>query len=291
MQHLQEHFILGIRLFFRVFLLFVFSIHLSANEKIIALSPSINEIIYALGDGDKIVGNTTFCTYPEDAKAKAKVGGYFSPSLEKIISLQPDMVIMQDSSAKLAKKLKKFDIKTKVVSLTTLEDIKNTITIIGDIVDKKDEANKIVSTINKKLNDLKSIIKDKRILIVIGANSSLEKRIFVVGQNLYLNDIILQSGNKNALNSTRKGQPILNMENIISTNPDIVIVLAPFRKTKNLSIQELINPWLDLPINAAITKSVFILDKEYAGISSHRLIYFLDDFKSYLEIYKKQIKK
>lgn len=274
----------------RYIFLLLFAMNLFSYDKIIALSPSINEIIYALGDGDKIVGNTTFCKYPEDSNKKAKVGGYFSPSLEKIIALQPDIVIMQQSSVKLSKQLKKFNIKTKVVALTTLNDIKNTITIIGDVLNKKDKSNKIVSTINEKLNNLKSIVKDKKILIVIGANASLEKRIFVVGQNLYLNDIILQSENKNALNSTRKGQPILNMENIISTNPDIVIILAPFRESKDLSVQELITPWLDLPITAAITKSIFVLDKEYAGISSHRLTYFLDDFKSYLETYKKRIK-
>jgi iron complex transport system substrate-binding protein len=270
----------------KIIFILVFAINLFAYDKIVALSPSINEIIYALGNGDKIVGNTTFCKYPKDSNKKAKVGGYFAPSLEKIIALQPDMVIMQDSSLKLSNQLKKFNIKTKVVSLTSLEDIKDTITIIGDILDKKLEANKILTTINTKLNNIKSIVKDKKILIVIGSNTSLEKRVFVVGQNLYLNDIIVHSGNINALNSKRKGQPILNMENIIATNPDIVIVLAPFRESKNLSVQELIDPWLKLPINAANSKSIFILDKEYAGISSHRLIYFLDDFKSYLERYK-----
>ena len=268
--------------------LLLFTINLFSYDRIIALSPSINEIIYALNSGDKIVGNTTFCTYPKQAQNKAKVGGYFSPSLEKIISLKPDMVIMQKSSEKLSFKLKRLGIKTKIVKLTSLQDIKDTIYQIGDILEKKDEAKKILSTLDNRLEAIKNIINNKKILLVIGHNLSLEKRIFVAGQNLYFDDIINISGNTNALQSKRKGQPVLNMENIIATNPDIVILLAPFTKQKELTHKQLISPWLNLPINAAKTKNIFVEDNEYAGISSHRLIYFLEDFKEYLTNAKNQ---
>lgn len=259
-----------------------FCLQVIASERIVALSPSINEIIYALGDGDKIVGNTTYCTYPNEAKTKTKVGGYFSPSLEKILSLKPDMVIMQQSSFNLSQKLKKLGVKTQVLNLKSLNDIKNSITIIGDILDKKIQAQKILHTINIKLKEIQGIIKNKKILIVIGQNLSLEKHIFVAGQNLYFDDIITTSGNTNAFQSNRVGQPILNMENIIATNPDIVVLLAPFIKDKNITNEQLINPWLNLPINAKKTNSIYIVGKHYAGIASDRITYFLEDFKGFL---------
>jgi len=263
--------------------LILFCIFSFANDRVIALSPSINEIIYALGEGDKIVGNTTFCKYPEDAKSKQKVGGYFSPSLEKIISLRPDIVIMQKSSIKLSKKLNKLGIKTKVVSLDRLETIKNSIKDIGDILNKPEIAKNILDNLEHRIDKIKNIIKNKKILMVIGHNLKLEKRIFIVGQNLYFNDIINLSGNTNAFKSNRKGQPILNMESIIATNPDIVILIAPFTKQKGLTKKDLIKPWLDLPINAKKTKNIYVLDKDYAGIASHRLKFFLEDFKGFLE--------
>jgi iron complex transport system substrate-binding protein len=264
-------------------LLLLFTINLFSYDRIIALSPSINEIIYALDAGDKIVGNTTFCTYPQNAKSKPKVGGYFSPSLEKILSLKPDIVIMQKSSIKLSKKLESLGIKTKVVQLTTLQDIKDTINQIGIVLEKQTKAQEILTTLKEKLSQTQNIVKDKKILFVIGHNLKLDSRIFVVGQNLYFDDIIKFSGNVNAFQSKRAGQPILNMENLIATNADIVILLAPFTKQKELTKEQLIAPWLDLPINAAKTKAIFVLDKEYAGISSHRLIYFLEDFKGFLQ--------
>jgi iron complex transport system substrate-binding protein len=267
----------------KILILLIFTINLFAYERIIALSPSINEIIYALDAGDKIVGNTTYCTFPLDAQSKPKVGGYFSPSLEKILSLKPDIVIMQKSSIKLSKKLESLGIKTKVVELTTLQDIKDTISSIGISLEKPKKANEILTTLEKKLVQTQNILKNKKILFVIGHNLKLDKRIFVAGQNLYFDDIINQCGNTNAFQSNRSGQPILNMENLIATNADIVILLAPFKKQKKLTKEQLIAPWLDLPINAAKTKSIYVLDKEYAGISSHRLIYFLEDFKGFLQ--------
>lgn len=267
----------------RALLLSMLAFNLYAADRIVALSPSINEIIYALDSGDKIVGNTTHAIYPEKAKTKPKVGGYFSPSLEKILSLKPDIVIMQKSSEKLSSKLNKLGIKTKVLSLKTLDDIKKSIIYIGDIVGKKDKAKEILNTLNLALDETKNIVNNKKILFVIGHNTKLEKRIFVAGQNLYFDDIITNSGNINAFQSKRTGQPVLNLENIIATNADIVVLLAPFTKDKGLTKEQLIKPWLSLPINASKTKSIYAVDKHYAGIASHRLIYFLQDLKEFLQ--------
>lgn len=189
---------------------------------------------------------------------------------------------MQNSSIKLSKKLNKLGIKTKVVKLKNLENIKNTISSIGTILNKNKKATEILDDLMIKLKQTNNIVKNKKILMVIGHNLKLEKRIFVAGQNLYFDDIINASGNTNAFKSKRVGQPILNLENIIATNPDIVILIAPFAKQKKLTQNDLIKPWLNLPINAKKTKSIYVLDKHYAGIASHRLVYFLEDFRGFL---------
>lgn len=267
----------------KIILALLFAVHLFGVERIIALSPSINEIIYALGGEDKIVGNTEFCDFPLKAKQKPKVGGYFAPSLEKALSLKPDLVIMQDSSQDLANKLQKLGIQTKVLRLATLEDIRVTIYEIGEVLDKKKEAKKILDTMQIALEQTKNIVKNKKILMVIGHNTTLEKRIFVVGQNLYFDDIIEFSGNTNALQSSRAGQPILNLENIMACNPDIVILLAPYLGKNGITKEALLKPWQNLPITASKNGMIYIEDKEYAGISSDRVILFLRDFKGFLQ--------
>ena len=270
----------------KLFLLLTMVVFVNAGERIVALSPSVNEIVFALGSGDAIVGNTTYCTYPASSQNVKKVGGYFSPSLEKIVSLNPTMVIMQQNNYKLSQKLKALGIKTKVVKIDSLANIKNTILKIGEILHKENEAQKIVDNINKELKNIKGITSNKKILFVMGHNTSLASRIFVAGQNLYFDDIIKASGNINAYQSQREGQPVLNMENIIACNPDIVILLAHSMHEKGLSKKDLTDPWIQLPINAAKSNSIYIIDKHYAGIPSERLVNFLQDFEGILNDYK-----
>ena len=271
----------------KLLLLLVLAVNILATERIVALSPSVNEIVFALGKGERIVGNTSYCRYPKASLDITKVGGYFNPSLEKILALNPSIVIMQQNNYKLNQKLMQLGMKTKVIKIDRLSNIKDSILDIGKTLDREVEAEKILENINQELERLKGITKNKRILVVMGHNTSLASRIFVSGQNLYFDDIINASGNTNALQSKRKGQPILNMENIIATNPDIVILLSHSMHEKGLSRDELINPWRELPINAAKTDSIYIIDKLYAGIPSDRLVFFLRDFQGILNDYKK----
>ncbi len=260
---------------------------LNAQERIIALSPSINEIIFSLDSGDKIVANTDHCLYPKDSIAIPKVGGYFSPSLEKIISLKPTLVIMQQNNHKLSLKLEQLGIKSKVIQIDTLDNIKKSIIEIGTILKKEEKAKKIVENINDELKNLKNIINKKKILIVFGRNTDLSKHVFVAGQNLYFDEIINESNNTNALQSERKGQPILNMENIIASNPDIVLLLARCQ-ADGVSNEELIEPWKELPISASTTEAIYVNNNIYAGMPSDRLALFLRDFREMLEDYKKK---
>ena len=272
----------------QLFLILFITLTLNAQERIIALSPSINEIIFALDAGEQIVGNTDYALYPKASIDIPKVGGYFSPSLEKIVSLKPTLVIMQQNNHKLSLKLEQLGIKTKIIKIDKLENIKKSIIEIGDILDKKERANKIVKNINDELKNLKSIVSNKKILIVFGRYPKLDKQIFVAGQNLYFDEIINESNNTNALKSERKGQPILNMENIIASNPDIVLLLARC-KADGVDNKELIKPWLELPISASKTNSIYLNNNIYASMPSERLVLFLRDFREMLEDYKKCI--
>lgn len=258
------------------------ALQLSAYDRIVALSPAINEIIFALGEGDKIVGNTDYCRYPIESKKIQKVGGYFSPSLEKIVALKPDIVIMQENNAAFDEKVRSLGIRTMVVKIDTIDSIKKAIADIAKLLHKEPQGAVIVAKIDRSLGGLKGIVKNKKILIPIGYHTELSKEIYVAGQNLYFDDIINASGNTNALQTTQKGQPVLNLEKILKLNPDIVIILAPLMGEKKITKEALIAPWLKLPINAAKTKSVFVEEGEYVSIPSDRIVHFINDFRGIL---------
>jgi len=265
-----------------IILIIIFTIYIEANQKVVALSPAINEIIYALNRGDMIVANTEYCNYPLVSKKKYKVGGYFSVSMERVLKAKPSLVIMQKNNQKLATRLKKFNIKSEVFKIERLQDIKDTIRGIGKLLDSEIKANSIIKNINQKLKETQNIVKNQRILIVIGEYTSILKGIFVVGDNLYLNDIIITSGNQNAFKSSYIGQPVLNLENILATKADIVIILAPYLHQNSMTKDDILTPWKNIPLPASKKKNIFIIDKDYAGISSDRLVLFLEDFKNIL---------
>jgi iron complex transport system substrate-binding protein len=256
--------------------------NLYAAERIIALSPAINETLYALGAGDQIVANTEYCNYPREAKNKPKVGGYFSPSLEKILSLNPTMVILQENNAPLAAKIQKMGIKIHVIKIDTYPSIRVSIFTMGRIAREEGKAHAIVSELDQKLRALRGIVRNQKILMVFGHNTDLSKSIYVSGQNLYFDDLIRASGNTNALQSRRKGQPVLNLENIIALNPDIIILLAPNTRERGLTKEALIAPWRHLPINAAKQGKIYVEDQPYSSNPSPRLGLFLDDMRGYL---------
>jgi len=261
-----------------VALVFVSSLY--SSQRIIALSPAINEIVYALGMGKAVVGNTTYSLYPKESVDVAKVGGYFDVSVEKILSLDPTLVILQPNNQKLISTLSSFGIKTKVVKIDTLLHIKQAIKELGEVFDKTTKAQDIISSIEQSLQSIKHITTNQKILIVFGYNQEIIKHIYVAGQNLYFDDIIKASNNINALNSKRQGQPILDRENIIAINPDILIIIATNSKH---STKEIVTPWLDMPITASKKHHIYVLQKPYSNIPSDRIVLFINDFRKILQ--------
>lgn len=267
----------------KLLLLTLFSLSLIANERVVTLSPSVNELVYALGNGKNVVANTKFCDYPKESKEVAKIGGYSSISLEKILSAKPTLVISQGYDDNLVNNLKALNIKTLVYKTNTISDIKTTILSLGDVFNKKEKALEIVENIDNSLASLSDVIKDKKILIVISPRKDLSNQIYVTGNFLYFEDIIKASNNKNAYNSKSSMQPVINAEKVIAMNPDIIILLGAFFEGKPKELEAVKNAWREMPINASKNDNIYVIDKEYAGIPSDRVVNFIEDFKKILE--------
>lgn len=275
-----------------IFILLISCINLFGEQRIITLSPSINEIVFALGEGKNIVANTQYSDYPEESKSIPKVGGYATISLEKIIAYKPTVVITQNYDEKLLRNLKALGINTLIFKTDTISSIKKTITTLGKYFKRDEKANELVQTIDESLASLSNIVKNKKILTVIGPRKNLNNQIYIAGNNLYFEDVLKASNNKNAYYSESTNQPVVNSEKIINMNPDIIVLLSPFLDGKIEEQKKLKTLWQTLPVNASINKNIYIIDKTYSGIPSHRVIYFIRDFKKILNnVRDKQLQK
>jgi iron complex transport system substrate-binding protein len=266
------------------------TINLYAGERIVTLSPAVNEILYALDEGKNIVGNTTYATYPKESIKKPKVGGYFSVSLEKVVALKPTLVLMQKNNLPLKPKLQKLGIKTEFIKISTLNDIKEGIIKIGKLVGKSKKAKTLTDEIDKAIESTKGILKDKKILVVFGRQFDLKREVFVSGNSIYFADIIKSSQNLNAFDENSTKQPILSYEGILACNPDIIYILA-HTISEQEDVKKMIKPWLKLPVTASKAKSVYVTTKKYAGMPSQRVVNFIHDFKEVLEDAKSKLSK
>ncbi len=251
-----------------------------ANERIIALSPSINEILYALNLYDDVVAISKYATYPKESKNKPKIGGYFSPNLEKILSLKPSLVIGAEHNRKILQQLEHFHIKTLELKFFTINDIKTSITKIAQATKSEDKSKELLThieeVITKEQNKHNKNIRDKRVLVVFGGKDDLTKSNYVAGHNGFYEEILTICGVKNAYNHNYLAQPVLDYESLVRLNADEVIILySP--QTDTISKKELLEKWNRLPINAVKNNKIHILEKDYLFIASQRITQSIED--------------
>ncbi len=273
----------------RILLLVLCFLSFLPAKRIITLTPAVNEIVFALGKGSDVVGTCEYCTFPKEAATLPKVGGFFSVSLEKIVALKPDLVIMGESNIPLKPKLQKLGIASLDIPTTSLQDLKTGIDTIAHTLHVPQQSQQINQSIHEALLATQHILNRQKILIVFGAPEDLRQQIFIAGRHLYLSDIISQSGNLNAFTDDTTRQPVLSYEGLIATASDIVIILAPYAAKEHRSKQSIISPWLKLPIPAAKAGTIYVIDKEYAGIPSDRVRFFIQDFERILRDAKSKL--
>ena len=251
-------------------LLLLLSLSLHAQERIIALAPSISEIIFALGKGDELVGVSEYASYPPEVKKITKIGGYSNPSLEKIFSLNPSLVIGQSQYNETLAQLNKLGIKTLSLEMKTIKEIKESIIKISSALDTSPSP--LLDPINKAIKQAQGKSKtDKRILIVYGLSLDINRGLYIAGHEIFYEDIIHMCGAKNAYESKALSQPVLHYEGLLALNPDRVILLHHKATDGHVDFIKAKELWYNIPINAGVNKDILILSEDYLSIPSHRV--------------------
>ena len=197
-------------------------------NRIVVLDPATVEMIYMLGAEDKIVGVANLersKVWPEEKVAKLEsVGTFMKPSLEKIIALKPDLVIMSAlTGEELNNGLKSNNIEAKRVQANSIEEIFTNFLEVAKMLGKENEANKIIAEKKVKLEEIKKIATgNKKGLFVMSASP-----LMVFGNDNLPNDIMKLLNIKNIAENQKGRNPIVTPEFIIKENPDIIITLLP----------------------------------------------------------------
>lgn len=197
-------------------------------NRIVVLDPATVEMIYMLGAEDKIVGVANLersKVWPEEKVAKLEsVGTFMKPSLEKIIALKPDLVIMSAlTGEELNNGLKSNNIESKRIQANSIEEIFTNFLEVAKMLGKENEANKIIAEKRAKLEEIKKMATiNKKGLFVMSASP-----LMVFGNDNLPNDIMKLLNIKNIAENQKGRNPIITPEFIMKENPDIIITLLP----------------------------------------------------------------
>jgi len=258
-----------------------FSSH-KTPQRIISLSPSVTETLFALGLGDKVVAVTDYCDFPEEANKLPKVGGFINPNLETIVALQPDLVIFLANQQRVVAQLQQLNIPILPVSNTSLADIKNTIDVIGAQTQHQQQADQLLNKINQKIafiTEKTTGLTRPKVMITMGHSIDSEhmKQIFIAGQHDFYNDLITLAGGQNVYQAQQPNVPSLSMEGIMQLNPQVIIDVYPEAEDHNSDLVKVLQQWHDLKyVDAIQNNRIHLIEQGYATIPGPRIFLLLD---------------
>lgn len=207
-------------------------------QRIVSTTPSITELLYALGLGDRVVGVTRFCRYPPEAQQKPKIGDYINPNLEAIAALRPDLVIIQTNPVRLAEKLASVRLRSVEVNQENIEAIYNSIRVIGDATETAPRAAALIDSIRKGLEEIRTraaSLPRTRMIFVVGRSPNRLDGLIVAGRASYLNEVIDLAGGQNVFRDAVAAYPAVSLEQVIARRPEIIIDMGDMSDTVGVS--------------------------------------------------------
>ena len=196
----------------------------SSPGRIVSLAPSMTEVLYALGLGDNIVGVTTFCDHPEEAKKKPKIGGMSNPSLEAIVSSRPDLVVMttDGNPREVEERLRSLKIRTYVFKARMLHELPGGIRELGAAVDARARADALARDVETGLarSGAQGAGKPKKKVLFI----VWPEPLIVAGPGTAIHDAITLLGMENSAARAKTAYPRYSIEEIIREAPEVLYI-------------------------------------------------------------------
>ena len=206
--------------------------------RVVSLAPNLTENIFAVGAGDWLVGVTTFCNYPEQAKEIAKIGDTMNPNMETIVALKPDVVFVSTASQIEAfmQTLEQNGIAVYVTNPTSLdavfEELSHLAVLFGTEAETRPNTDKLQRrriNIGDKVGtylaeDASQEAFDKRVGVVRVFVQVSKEPLFTIGNSSFLNEVIEEAGGRSVTANVETAYPELSKETALALQPEAIIL-------------------------------------------------------------------
>ena len=193
-------------------------------ERVITLAPNLTEIVYAVGAGDRLIGNTTYCDYPEEAKRVTKIGDTLHPSIERIIALRPQLIIVTTASQleSFTQQLADQHVADYVTDPRDLEGVFRSILALGDLLDTRARAERLVSDLRARGVAIEEAVKHRPPVAVFYQVSAMP--LYTAGRESFITDLIRRAGGKSVTADVPGAWPRYSDEAALAARPEAIIM-------------------------------------------------------------------
>lgn len=198
---------------------------LKTPSRVVTIAPSLTQTVLALGKGDVLVGVSRFDDRPEVSTLK-RVGGFNDPSIEAVVALKTDLVLVQmaPSNQKPVEKMAELGIPVLAVPLTTVADTLEATLKIGDALNASEKAKELVAKVNQTRAEVRARAKKRkplRVMIVYGFQP-----LIVAGPGSFVHELLLDTGAVNVAQAAPSAYPMFSAEAALALRPDVVVDAA-----------------------------------------------------------------
>jgi iron complex transport system substrate-binding protein len=189
----------------------------------VSLVPSLTEIVFALKRGDDLVGVSSYCDYPIEAKMKYQVGDFSNPSLERIVGLNPELILVSlPEQTRIKQSLEQLGLKTYNSSPESIEDILSDIRSLGVMLKVPGRADSLVDSLRHELAEMARHQRSSEVRVYIEISA---QPLVSVGSRSYINEMIGRAGGRNIFEDIKAEYPVVSQEELINRNPEVIFVL------------------------------------------------------------------
>ena len=202
--------------------------------RVVSTAPSVTEMLFAAGGGDRLVGVTTFCNYPEQARSIAKIGDTMNPNMESIVALKPDVVFVSTASQLEAftKTLEQNGIAVYVMDPINVSGVVRNLRELGTIFDTVEPTEKLAWSllarevkIGLRQDRHETDAEFERRAVPVFVQISKEP-LFTVGKTSFVNNLIHGAGGKLLTDNIETAYPRLSKETALALRPEVIILSA-----------------------------------------------------------------
>jgi iron complex transport system substrate-binding protein len=248
-------------------------------QRIVSTSPSITEMLYAVGLGDRVVGVTTFCHYPPEARKKPKIGTYTEPNLELIAEAKPDLVVIQTNPINLAARLRALHLNVLEVGHDTVDDVYVSMQRIADAGGVPAGGRVVIDKMKRQLAEIRARtapLPRRRIMFIVGRAPSRIEDLIAVGRASYLNGVIEIAGGTNIFKDAVAPYPKVGMEDVLARNPEVIVDMGDMSQTEGVTEQhkrEIVALWDQYHALAAVKEHrVFAVASDIFTVPGPRMV-------------------